>query len=278
MKLIISLPSYLLLGIFIFLCQQVDAQYWPPNVDENGVSGKSGARSVRSAQIIPPQEAIPFFPVEDISLIKNSQQSFTIKAGLNRELGVAEQDFGGTLGNNFFVSISLNRRPLSLTPLQDFIGNLPPPYNDIPQPDEEFVFIQQRRFYYEPEIVFSRMEFDRFQTNFSLTYFEVFPSTIKYNFDKNLSVGAGAGFSVLTGVTENGESLNDLADNGYETVEGLGILKASYYFGSPWHLELRYIYRQARYARNRLPVNTVQLAIGYSIGGKLVTTKSSSSN
>ena len=229
--------------------------YWPPNDQEGAAGGRGGARSLSLIIEDKDSDSILFFNFNSFDELKKSQQSFNIKLGANYNVVTGQEGPSLSFDNNFFLSLSLSSRPLSFTFLDDFLNAIPILDSAVPGAARDFVFIKQTKYYWEPELALSFASVES-QGTADLTYLDIFPLVFKRNFGMNFSLGAGIGASALL----NGED----DDRGLQLAS---LLKATYYFNSPWHAELRYSFRQLELAGVELPLNTFQLGIGYTING-----------
>ncbi|MEM6630431.1 MAG: hypothetical protein AAF694_12205 [Bacteroidota bacterium] len=258
-----------LLAFASFNCYAQEG-HWPPN---EGRGSSAGTFNMQFNSVIPGQGEdlkrerdsfpIQFFPVQSLDQVRKAKTAINFRIGANIEAGEGDQNLGETFGNNLFLNISFSRRPQAILDVREYAESLP---FDVELPPGEFVFIQQTPIYYEPELTLSFMEFDRLGSTFRPTYLDLIPVAFKANLSNNISVGAGAGVNFLLGIQQDGQSIDNLSDNGFEPAGLVGMFNASIYFSSPFHLDLKYVFRTAEYDEQRFLLGNFLIAFGYSLG------------
>ena len=244
--------------------------YWPPNEGRRSSAGSNGSRSASftlppGMSVAPDSFPVIFRPIDNLNQLRKAQTAWNFRGGLNFEAGDSDQSLGDNFGRNLQFSVSFSRRALTLTRLDEFI-NILGDRVDIEPPTDTFVLIEQTRYYYEPELTYSSISFDRGNESFQSIYLELFPLVFKYNLGRNISIGAGAGLNAALNIQQNGQTIDNPGDNGFQPVGILGLVNASIYTNSPFHIELRYVFRPTEYAGENFQLSTFQTSVAYSLG------------
>ena len=265
-----------LISVPFFHCLSQEG-HWPPDQGRGSSAGTTNTQFEslpRQGDDIPRRKdsfPIEFFPIQNLNQVRKAKTAVNFRIGANLEAGAGDQNLGETFGNNLFINISFSRRPQAILDVREYGESLP---FDIQLPAGDFVFIQQTPIYYEPELMLSFMEFDRLGSTFRPSYLDILPVAFKGNLSDNISVGAGAGFNFLLGIQQNGQSIDNLSDNGFQPSGLVGMFNASIYFSSPFHLDLKYMFRTAEYEEQGFLLGNFQIGLGYSLGNSNPISKS----